>query len=308
MEKILVIKHGALGDFIHQLGIMKAIRREHKTAAITLITAPAQQKFAAATGYFDNIVIDSRNYNPFEWYRIIKQTIVDGKWDYIYNLQGSKRVVKKYFPLARLASNHGLIIRYPAPDGAKDNMKEVIFKKKYPLTLGTKQKRAYTLKMEKIDLSFCKLSQEVEEILPKTRFALLIPGCSPEHGHKRWKPENYARLAGMLEKEGVASVIIGTNAEKENIEKILSLAPHAISLMGKTSLTDLPPLGERALVTIGNDTGPLHLIASSGSKTVAVFSPITASSQDKSPNVTNFVGQNDINDITVEQVFAAAVA
>ena len=46
--------------------------------------------------------------------------------DIIYNLQGSKRVVKKYLPLARFLSNHNLVIRYPRKD-EDSNFKEVIF-------------------------------------------------------------------------------------------------------------------------------------------------------------------------------------
>ena len=36
-ENILVIKLGALGDFIYAIGPMQAIKRHHKTASITLL-------------------------------------------------------------------------------------------------------------------------------------------------------------------------------------------------------------------------------------------------------------------------------
>lgn len=305
MEKILVIKHGALGDFIHQLRWMKTIRREHPKAEITLITASSQKSLAQASGYFDKIVIDDRNYNPLDWYRIIKQTIVDGHFEVIYNLQGSTRVVKKYLPLARLASSHNLVIRYPAKREEKDNVKEVTFKKKYPLTLGSKTTRSYYLELEKEDMSFCKLNYDVKKMLPKEKFVLMIPGCSKGHDYKRWSPENYGKLASLLKKANIETLIIGTTAEQENIEKIIRLSPQAVSLMNKTSLTDIPPLAKHALVTVGNDTGPLHFVCTAGYPVVALFGPETATSQDKSPNVTNFVGQTSINDITVEEVFSA---
>lgn len=307
MEKILVIKHGALGDFIHQLTYMKTIRAHHPKAEMTLITAAAQQSLATATGYFDKIVIDDRNYNPKDWYRIIKKTIVDGHYDFIYNLQGSTRVVKKYLPLARLASSHNLIIRYPSKPGAQDNMTEETIIKKYPYTWGKKETRTYHLDLIAEDMSFCKLSDTLKKELPETKFVLMIPGCSKGHDYKRWNPENYGSLAALLKERNIETVIIGTTAEKENIDKIITLAPHAVNLMNKTSLIDIPPLAKLSLVTVGNDTGPMHFVAASGYKTIAVFSPITKSSQDKSPNVTNFVGQTSINDITVEEVFAAVL-
>ena len=199
MEKILVIKHGAFGDFIHQLCYMKTIRFLHAKAEITLITATSQQKLAKATGYFDKIVIDDRNYNPKDWYRIIKKTIVDGHFDFIYNLQGSARVVKKYLPLARLASSHNLIIRYPSKPNAADNMTEVTFIKKHAWTWGTKESKTYHLNLLKEDMSFCKLSDDVKKMLPEEKFVLMIPGCSQGHDFKRWAPENYGKLAASLE-------------------------------------------------------------------------------------------------------------
>lgn len=308
MQKILIIKHGAFGDFIHQLTYMKTIRAHHPKAEMTLITATSQQSLATATGYFDKIVIDDRNYNPSDWYRIIKKTIVDGHYDFIYNLQGSARVVKKYLPLARLASSHNLIIRYPSKPGAQDNMTEDTIIKKYSCTWGKKETRTYHLDLIKEDMSFCQLSNEVKQTLPKEKFVLMIPGCSKGHDYKRWNPENYGKLAALLSEKGIASVIIGTASEKENIEKIMELAPKSVNLMNKTKMTDIPPLGSLALVTIGNDTGPMHFVATSKHKTIALFSPQTAYAQDKSPNVINFVGQNSINDIKVEDVLQTVLS
>ncbi|MGE3479724.1 MAG: glycosyltransferase family 9 protein, partial [Dongiaceae bacterium] len=38
MEQILIIKHGALGDFVQSLGAMASIRLHHPKAKITLLT------------------------------------------------------------------------------------------------------------------------------------------------------------------------------------------------------------------------------------------------------------------------------
>lgn len=305
-EKILVIKHGAFGDFIHQLELMKSIRKAHKTADITLVTAKAQEKLALSSGYFDNIVIDNRTYKVSDWYRIIKKTIVDGNFDIIYNLQGSKRVVKKYLPLARFLSNHNLVIRYPRKD-EDSNFKEVIFHKKYPFSMGKKETKPYNLEIEAEDLSFCKLSKDIENILPQNPFVLLIPGCSVGHDYKRWSPQNYGNLAKQLDNDGIKTVIIGTSAEKENIEKIIDICPSAISLMDKTLMTDLPPIGKKALVSVGNDTGPTHFVSISKANVIALFGPQTAHAQDKSPNVVNFVGKTSINDISVDEVKKACM-
>lgn len=59
-ERILVIKLSALGDFIHALGPMAAIRRHHADAHITLLTTERFRELAEKSGYFDEIWLDER--------------------------------------------------------------------------------------------------------------------------------------------------------------------------------------------------------------------------------------------------------
>ena len=40
-ERILVIKLGALGDFIYSIGPMQAIKKNHPDSELTLMTRPA---------------------------------------------------------------------------------------------------------------------------------------------------------------------------------------------------------------------------------------------------------------------------
>jgi ADP-heptose:LPS heptosyltransferase len=58
--KILIIKLGALGDFIQALGPMAAIRRHHPQAKIVLMTTTPFEKFAEDCGYFDGVIVDER--------------------------------------------------------------------------------------------------------------------------------------------------------------------------------------------------------------------------------------------------------
>ena len=57
-ERILVIKLGALGDFVQALGPMKAIRKAHPDAEITLMTSDPFSTLGILSGYFDHVMID----------------------------------------------------------------------------------------------------------------------------------------------------------------------------------------------------------------------------------------------------------
>ena len=59
-RRILIIRHGALGDFVQSLGPMKAIRDFHPDARITLLTSPAMEGLAKASGLADDVWLDDR--------------------------------------------------------------------------------------------------------------------------------------------------------------------------------------------------------------------------------------------------------
>ena len=104
------------------------------------------------------------------------------------------------------------------------------------------------------------------------KFALLIPGCAPDRPYKRWPPEHFAALVKQLATYGVDSVAIGTRHDAPAIEAIKALAPELINLCGQTSLGQVAALARRAFCVVGNDTGPTHLAAAVGGRTVALLS------------------------------------
>lgn len=120
------------------------------------------------------------------------------------------------------------------------------------------------------DLSW--LNGDVSEFNVPEKFAIMITSCSPQHPHKMWPPSSFAELADRFKAEGVAVVAIGTKADQLTIDTVRIFAPHVIDLCGKTSLGQVAALARRAVCVIGNDTGPTHLAAAVGAKTLALMS------------------------------------
>ena len=58
--RILVIKLGALGDFVLATGPFAAIRNAHPDDEITLLTTAPYAEIAEASGYFDEVWVDER--------------------------------------------------------------------------------------------------------------------------------------------------------------------------------------------------------------------------------------------------------
>ena len=99
---ILIIKHGALGDFIFALGAFKAIRDHHPNAHLVLLTTPILKDFAEKTKLFDEIILDKRISffrNCIDNARLLHD-LAARHFERIYDLQRSNRT-KWYFRILR---------------------------------------------------------------------------------------------------------------------------------------------------------------------------------------------------------------
>ncbi len=276
-KKILVIKLGALGDFVLATGRLFAIRKRFKDARIDLLTGSGLVQMAQQMEIFDNVFIDDRNkFDIFLWYRVCKKIIADGNYDIVFDMQGSIRTLKKYQPLSNFFA------------GKKLNWQRSFGK--------------YVDEVEELPatLEFCKGDEKNFHLLPE-KYVLLIPGCSPSNEHKRWSKEKYANIAKKLAKENIYSVVLGTKAEQIEIDFIANSTKYAINFMGKASLLDIPNVAKRAMCVIGNDSGPTHMASLVGTKTIVLFCERTKNSANNFENVINLFGGN-INDITEQEV------
>jgi ADP-heptose:LPS heptosyltransferase len=104
------------------------------------------------------------------------------------------------------------------------------------------------------------------------RFVLLIPGGAPHRPEKRWPADRYAELARRLAAKGVAPVLLGAAAEAPLAAEISAACPEAVDLTGRTGLADVAALARAASGAVGNDTGPMHMIAAAGCPSVVLFS------------------------------------
>ena len=295
-KNILVIKLGALGDWIHMTGFYSAIRHQWPKAKITLMTARSFFKMAQKSGYFDEYIEDNRTWNPLDYLRIVK-AMVSNHYDLIIDLQMQSRTKKRYYPLTRLFTKHAFCWAYPY----QGSFWARYIAAKPRLLWGKEKFEKMDFKPESASLSFCKADPKVLVQLP-SKYVLLIPGCSPAHPYKRWPAEFYRQLALKLGKEKIYSVVLGTNAEKQEIDTICKGNSHAINFCNKSALLDIPEIAEKSLAIIGNDTGPQHMAELGTTPAITLFSEITASSRVIRNNVTNLLAK-EIKDISVETVY-----
>ena len=298
-QHILIIKLGALGDFVMQMDHVQAIHAAWPDAHITFMTSKAFVPFVKCLDWVDEIIVDTHpRLNLKQWYVICKRCIADKKWDFIFDLQNSRRTRERYFSLVRFFTPFSF--KWCSYNKNKP-LRVRSVEKHQRFSLGKMTTSEMPLDLKPVDLSFCKGKQENFHLLPKEKFVLFIPGCSAKHPYKKWPVQSYVALAKMLEEKNIPVVVLGTSMEAMEIDSICAQT-HALSFKDKASLLDIPALADKTLCVIGNDTGPVHMACLCHTHGIVLFGGQTAKSAQKLPNVVNIIRDN-IADITPEEVY-----
>ena len=296
LQNILVIKLSALGDFIIALGAMKAIKHHHPNAKISLLTTAPFKGIAEQSGYFDEIFIDPRAkvFQFSKWRTLTK--ILNKKWHRVYDLQCNDRT-GIYYHLMRpkpewVGTAFGASHRNKNP-----NRKEglALDRHRQTLSLGG----INSIEIDTLDW----MNDDISQFNIPKPYALIVPGCAPSRPEKKWPAEQYGEIAQYFITKNITPVIIGSNHEKNIADVITSHCPDAVNLVSKTSLFSIASLAREASISIGNDTGPMHIIGPTGCKTLALFSN-SSDPQKHLPLGSNvaFIQEADINKMRIEAV------
>jgi ADP-heptose:LPS heptosyltransferase len=299
-SRILVIKLGALGDFVQAMGPAAAIRAHHKDAEITLLTSAPFNDIAQMSPYFDRVWIDERpgNLDFAGWVRL-RRRLRDGRFERIYDLQTSSRS-SRYFHLrgpgprpewsgiARGAS-------HPHANPQRDFMH-------------TLDRQADQLTMAGItdvpppDLSWA--AADITRFNLPPNFMLLVPGGAAHRLDKRWPAQNYAQLAALIAQQGVTPVVIGGRDEAEATRAVSRSIPLARDLAGQTNLGEIVGLGAAARYAVGNDTGPMHLIVAAGCPATVLYSAASDPALTQPRGAVTVLRRDDLATLGVAEVAA----
>ncbi len=303
-ERILVIKLGALGDFVQATGPFAAIHTHHPDAHVTLLTTAPMAPLAAANPWFDRVCIDTRpgTAHLTGWLRLVRR-LRNGRYDRVYDLQTSRRSSLYYHfmrprlswrarPLEWCGIARGC--SHPHLDPARERMHTIVRQAEQLRIAGVNAVPPPSLDWVEADISRLALPG---------RYVLMVPGGSAHRRQKRWPAESYAALGRELVRLGVTPVLLGDAPERDVTAKVAAACPQALDLTGMTSLAEIVVLARGAAGALGNDTGPIHLITVAGAPTVVLFSD--ASDPDlcapRGANVT-IVQRGSLSELAVAEV------
>lgn len=294
-KKILIIKHGSLGDIIFTLPVFCSITKHFSDYEIHLLTEKKYINFFNKSNYFNKIIEDNRSSNPVILYNLFIK-IYKNKYKMIIDLQNSSRTsyYNFFFKLltnSKISSSRKFShFRYNIPiqgvESATDglfNQIKLINVSKYPTP------------------SYSWLDCEIN--LKDKKIVLMIPGVSLSGKYKQWSPNKFADLAKFFEEIKYTICIVGTNNDLESVNPIIKNCHNVINKINLSPPEVIYSIAKKSNLIITNDTGPGHIASLSGCNTIWIANDnkITKANIDSRSN--NYkISKKNIKDITVQEV------
>lgn len=257
-KKILIVHHGALGDFIAAFPALHLLLRQH-----TSIDAVCQNKLGKLAGYLGLI-----------GHHIALESAMAGS---LFSETVHPR-------LRRIIPSYHAIILFSFSEKLEDTVRSLNPHKVYRidprpepdqkihvsahLLSGLMSAGFFPNARDPDHSLFLSLARDRRNPAYDASHIFLHPGSGSPR--KNWPLKNFFQLAGMLGKKGQQTTFLCGPAEQKMIPDI---AKSGHALYTGDDLVDFAMLLEQAGGCIGNDSGIGHLSAYLGVPTVAVFGP-----------------------------------
>ena len=267
-EKILIIKFGGLGDVMLSLDAFFSICTHHKNKQIILLTENPFNNIIKKCELFYDIITIKRGLFYFIDLIQIKKKIKFFVFSHVYDLQTSRRssfYLKHFYKNGAITNGIGTYATIPHLNSKRNLMHTI-------------ERQQDQLRM--CDIKFTKMKNykwliDLNINIPNGRFALIVPGGSKNRPYKRIPQEVFFKVIKLLLKKNIKPVLIGANDDKEICDKLASSSSEVLNLCSKTSVGNIYLLSKKSLLSLGNDTGPMHVIAKGNNKTLVLFTKYT---------------------------------
>ena len=296
MKKILIIKHGSLGDIVFSLPVMHSIYSRYFNCKIDILTEKKFFNFLEKTNYFNCLIEDNRSENLFSIIKLLNR-LLKKNYDLIIDLQNSTRT--SYYHLFFRLFGKSLIsssrrfshLRYYIPLQGTETTTQGLFNQIKLLNI--KESKDINFNWLKVDLDKRYESQNV----------LFIPGASKKGRYKKWDSFKFGEIAQYCEKMNYQICIVGTNYDKKSALHIISKCKKIINCIDKSPPEIIYSIAKKSKLIISNDTGPAHIAALSGRNILWLLNDNKIAKANIDNKSTNFkILGNNINDITTNEV------
>lgn len=280
--KILIIKLSSIGDVVHTLPALYALRNAYPSAKIDWLVEEEPSNILIGHPLLNDVFTIKKK----GWLKDFKRTYAVAKkiralnYDIILDFQGllksgiwvflsnGKRRIG--FDKSREMSYLFLNERLPPYNHDKHAVERYLDLVKhlgikcdsinFPIPITEKEKKKVSGLLK------------TGSILEGTSFIVVNPMARWET--KLWDIKKIAELCNeMVDSFSCKVVVVGASSEKDNKEFFSLTNNRVVDLTGKTTLKELAHLMSLSSVVITVDSGPMHIAAAMGVPVVAIFGP-----------------------------------
>ena len=280
IRRIIVFKPGPIGDFLHSLPAVEALRNAFPDARITVVTARELADLVEA-----HPAVDERIYVPWDLFR----GDVRGLLRFIGELRARrpdlfvdmKSNVKSF--LMRRLSGAGKVLRYRKqkrvrPGERRLHAVENLLETVEPATgkVPGSPFRVY-LRREDEEATDAFLRDTLPAESPVGRKVALNPTVGWAIPSRLWPPESFGRLGDRIARElGAGVFFTGGPSDREYLDKIAAgMTERPVIAAGRLTLGETAALIKRCDLLVSGDTGPLHIAAGVGTKVIGLYGSVS---------------------------------
>lgn len=267
VERLAIIMLSAIGDAVHVLPVVNALKRADAQLHITWVIQPVPHQLVQTHPAVDEFILFRRRRGAglISGFAETLGPLRKNRFDLVLGLQvylkagillaATRAGAKLGFDRARARDLNWLFSTHRIPAHAQQHVQDQYFEfldflgvdrrqVEWGLPLSAEERRAQKEFLAGMDKPVC---------------AVVVATSRPE---KDWHPERYARLLEIAESDlGFQPVIVGGPSAVEQraaTEILASTRAHVVNALGD-SLRRLLYLLDGAAVVVSPDTGPLHI-------------------------------------------------
>jgi heptosyltransferase I len=281
--RILIVRLSAIGDVLHGLPALNALRDALPRARLAWVTeAPTADLLRGHRALDELIVAEAGWLKSPRAARDLRRQLRDMHFDIALDLQGLSRSA-----IAARLSGAPCRIGFDGSDGREVSrwLNNVRVRPTHTHVIDRNLELLRPLGISQATVRFDLDDSPDDEALARQlidsrelgkRFAVINPGAA--WGSKRWPVDRFAAVARHLGKDGArrSLVVWAGDAERRLAEQIVEGSCGSAVRAPATSLRQLAAIARRAALFVASDTGPLHLAVAVGTPCVGLFGPTPA--------------------------------
>lgn len=308
MQQVLIIKPSSLADIVHGLQVATSIKAQVEDVRISWIVRDIYAPVVRASAAVDHVYVFERSGGAKGFLSLIRD-VRKTKFDYVFDFQGLLRTglitsrVKAKTKVGRSDAREMSGMFYDRkvplpPEGRKSHALDILLQ--FCPVLGAKPELRGILKFREVDT----LKLKFAEGRGGSRPIVMFP--ESRRAEKRWT--GFKLLTELILRGDRSRKVIWAGSGYVP-DRGSFLPAQFLNLTGNTSLVSLPALIKRADWVISNDSGPMHLAAALGVRTLGIFGPTDPRVSGPYPvnapaNVVVQAAVGDMKLLTAREVFA----